>query len=313
MSATTEPRSTRIAVVVLNFRTPDLVEECIDSLLPEIDREQDLVVVVDNASGDESVPRLRALLKRHPGQPITLVESPHNGGFAAGNNLGIAAARAQAYLLLNSDTLVRPGAVERLWEGLSADPKVGLVSPRLEWPDGTPQVSCFRFHTPVSEFLAGSATGFFWRLLRSFEIAVPVRDEPFTPEWTSFAAVLVRAEALAGIGGLDEDFFMYYEDADTCRRLWRAGWKVLHDPRAHVVHLRGGTSPVKSLTAERKRRPRYLYASRAHYFRKTYGPAGLLAANLLWTLGRGIAWAREIVGNKRPHVVERELGDRWRG
>jgi N-acetylglucosaminyl-diphospho-decaprenol L-rhamnosyltransferase len=313
MSAPVEPRNARIAVVILNFRTAALVEDCIDSLIPEIDRERDVVVVVDNASGDGSVPRLRAHLKRYPGAPIRLVESSRNGGFAAGNNLGVGAVAADAYLLLNSDTLVRPGAVKTLWEALEAHPEAGLVSPRLEWPDGTPQISCFRFHTPLSELLAGARTGVLRHLLRCFEIAIPVRDEPFEPPWTSFAAVLIRGEALAAIGGLDEGFFMYYEDVDACRRLWRKGWRLRHEPTARIVHLRGGTSPVKALTAERKRPPRYLYAARARYFRKSYGRAGLLAANLLWTLGRSISWLRELFGEKEPHTAERELADRWRG
>lgn len=302
----------RIAAIVLNYRTPALVLDCVDSLLPQL-HDDDRVLVVDNASGDDSAERIaRGLAERGPAR-VSLLQSDRNDGFSSGLNLGVRAAHARAYLLLNSDTVLRSGALDAMWAALQSDPHVGIASPRLEWPDATPQQSCFRFHTPLSELIAGSATGPIRRLLDPWDVPLPVADAPLTPDWTSFACVLVRSELLRDVGLLDESFFMYYEDVDYCRRARRAGWRILHDPRARVVHLRGQSSPVKALTAARKRRPRYYYASRAHYFRKHFGRAGALSANLLWTVGRGIAWLRESFGRKAPHTVERELLDVWRG
>lgn len=313
MSGTSTAGPHRIAVVILNYRTPALVAECIDTLLPEIDPARDAVVIVDNASGDDSVEALRALVARHPEAPLRLIESPVNGGFAAGNNLGVRAVAAQAYLLLNSDTRVRPGALGRLWSRLQSDPSIGLVGPRLEWPDGEPQVSCFRLLSPWSELIAGARTGPIRRLLARWDVPLPLRDEPFAPEWVSFAAVLVRAEVWRAIGAMDEGFFLYFEDVDTCRRAREAGFRVCYEPTARIVHLRGGSGPVKALSAQRKRRPRYYYAARARYFRNAYGPLGPLAANLCWSAGRAVAWLRETLGRKAPHTVERELLDVWRG
>ncbi len=309
----TDRTTVRIAAIVLNYRTPELVLECLGTLIPAIDCEQDAVIVVDNASADGSAEKIRAGVAERGWHGVRLIESARNGGFAAGNNVGIRAVRARAYLLLNSDTLVRDGAVKRLWGALRSDPRIGIVSPRLEWPDGTPQISCFRLSTPWSELIEGSATGPIRRLLRRWDVPIPVSDEGFEPEWTSFAAALIRSDVIAQVGLLDEEFFMYYEDVDYCRRARRSGWKVWHEPRARVVHLRGGTSPVKALAAARKRRPRYYYAARRSYFLKAFGPGGLIAANALWTLGRSIAWVRESFGQKRPHTVERELLDIWRG
>ena len=90
-----------------------------------------------------------------------------------------------------------------------------------------------------------------------------------------------------------------------------AGWAVLHWPAARVVHLRGRSNPVKSLTSQRKRRPAYWYASRARYYAKFYGRWGLWGANLLWTAGRSISLARELFGRKRPHTCAREWLDIW--
>jgi len=303
----------RVAAVVLNYRTPELVIDCLETLAPEIDPQRDCIVVVDNQSGDDSAGAIRNAVESAGWKSVQVVESPRNGGFAAGNNYGIAAVDAQAYLLLNSDTLIRPGAVETLWRALQARTDVGLVSPRLEWPDGAPQISTFRFHSPFSELVAGSGTGAVRSLLERWDVPIPVREEAFSPEWTSFAAVMIRAEVLRVAGPLDDGFFMYFEDVDYCRRARRAGWRVWHEPEARVVHLRGGTSSVKAATAARRRRPDYYYASRRRYFRNAYGAAGPVLANLCWTLGRVVSWLRETLGSKPPHTVDRELQDNWTG
>lgn len=297
----------RVAVVILNYRTPELVLEALESVSDQLGPD-DAAVVVDNQSGGDDLEVIREGAARRGLQGVRLVQSPVNGGFSAGNNLGIRAVRARGYLLLNSDATLRPGALERLWQALEEQPDVGLVSPRLLSPDGSTQANCFRRHTPVSELLLAARTGPVQHLLQRWAVAEP---PPLQPEWTSFAAVLIRREVVEQIGLLDEGFFMYYEDVDYCLRARAAGWRVLHEPAAVAVHLHAASSQMESLTARRRRRPAYFYAARRRYFSKTLGPAGPLLANSLWTLGRSIALARELVGNKRPHAVERELMDTW--
>ncbi|MFI5316439.1 MAG: glycosyltransferase family 2 protein [Myxococcota bacterium] len=303
----------RVAAVVLNYRTPDLSASCARSLLASLDPERDVALIVDNASGDDSGEKLRGEFAGANRPALRVLETGRNGGFAFGNNAGIRAVDARAYLLLNSDTLVRPGAVESLFGFLEAHPRAGLVGPRLEWEDGEVQVSGFRFHRPVSELIAGSATGPIQRLLARWDVPLAVADSARRVEWVSFAAVMIRAEVIRAVGALDERYFMYFEDADYCRTAARAGFEVWQEPAARVAHLRGQSSPVKRLHAARQRLPRYYYASRARYFRKQFGWSGLLCANLLWTAGRGVAWLRETLGAKAPHTVERQLFDSWRG
>ena len=300
-----------MAAIVLNYRTPGLVLDCLETLVGELDPVRDEVVVVDNASGDESVTRIREGLEARGLRDVTVLEAEANRGFSAGLNLGVRACRADAYLLLNSDLLILPGAVRRLWEALQEDASVGIVGPRLQWPDGTPQVSCFRDPTPWSELIGSSGTGPIRSLLSRWEVPIGVSDSPMEPEWLSFAAVLIRHGVFQSVGPLDEGFFMYFEDCDYCRRARRSGWRLRYEPAARIVHLRGGSSPVKALSAARKRRPAYYYRSRGRYFVKTYGRVGWLAANLAWVVGRGIAWLRETLGGKTPHAVEREFLDIW--
>ncbi len=305
------PGRARIAACILNYQTPDLVEDCLASLLPELAPGRDAVLVVDNASGDGSVERLQASLDRSSGVASQLIESGRNGGFAAGHNCGIRSVEADAYLLLNSDILLRPGSVEGLWKALHDSPDVGLCSPRLEWPDGTPQISCFRFLSPWSELENAAGTGPVSRLLSRWTVSLPIAEGPAEPDWTSFAAVLIRREVIEQVGPLDEGFFMYFEDVDYCRRVRAAGWTIRHEPSARMVHLRGGSSPVKALTRARRRRPRYYYESRARYFRHAYGSLGPFLANAAWSAGRTISWAREVLGGRHRHTVEREWLDNW--
>ena len=143
------------------------------------------------------------------------------------------------FLLLNADTIMRPGALASLLEAAEARPDVGIVSPRLEWPDGEGQPSCFRDWRPSDEFLIAARTGVFSELFGRSGIALPVLDSPAEVEWTSFACALIRWDVLQEVGVLDDGFFLYYDDPDYCRRARQAGWKVLHWPAARVVHLRG--------------------------------------------------------------------------
>ncbi len=301
-----------LAIIIVNYRTPQLIVDCLVSLLPEIAALEAKVVVVDNCSGDDSLAVIDVWRIAHDRrQQIELVAAPTNGGFASGNNIGIRMVTAQYYLLLNSDALVRPGAIATLLETAQQYPDAGLYSPRLEWPDGRGQESCFRFHTPVSEFMGAAHTGIIDRLLQRFVVYCPVQTSIARPEWTSFACVMVRREVLDAVGLLDEGYFMYFEDVAFCRKARQGGWVVVHNPAARVVHLRGGTSTVKASASQKKRVPRYYYESRARYFYQFYGFAGLWAANLLWWSGRGIAKLRLWLGNRDKTAVERQWLDIW--
>lgn len=302
----------RLAIVIVNYRTPKLVIDSLASLVGQVEVGLDTVIVVDNASGDDSVPTIEAAIAEQNWQDwARVIPSPVNGGFSAGNNVGIKAVEADAYLLLNSDTIVRPGAIATLLEALATHPDVGLIGPRLEWPDATPQISCFRYRSPVSELISAAKTAPITKLLSRWDVPIPVSDQPIEAQWVSFACVLIRRQVIDQIGLMDEGYFMYFEDIDFCRQAKNARWKIRYYPLARVVHLRGGSGTVKSDMAARKRPRAYLYASRSRYFTKFYGPFGLLLANTAWLTGRSISFIRELVGHKSPHVCEYTSVDIW--
>lgn len=306
-----------LAIVILNYRTPEMTADCLRSLAPEAAALSGLqAIVVDNASGDGSAEAISATISENGWQWATVLPLPTNGGFSAGNNAAIRRVLAQPspprwIMLLNSDTLVRPGACAELIRVGESHPAAGLIGPRLEWPDGQPQVSCFRNISPLTELLAAAATGPVTRLFRRQDVPIPQPDDATDIQWLSFACVLIRSKVVDRIGLMDEGYFMYYEDVDYCRRARAAGWGMFFAAHACVVHLQGASSLVNSAERSLSRRPKYYYASRSRYFAKFYGIPGLWAANVLWHVGRSISWLREIVRNKSPHTCAREASDIW--
>ena len=301
-----------LCIVIVNYKTPQLLLDCLESLLPELDDSM-VVTVVDNASNDISITVVDNWILEH-NQPdrIKLISSPVNTGFSGGNNIGIESIQANHYLLLNSDALVRKGAIQTLLNTLSQEKTVGLIGPRLEWPDATPQESCFKYHTPISEFIGSAKTGLITKCLKKYVVAQSVSEVPDKYDWVSFACVMVKAEVFNTVGLLDDGYFMYFEDVQFCHRAKQSGWEIMYEPSAHVVHLRGGSSPLKAQAKLRKRLPRYFYESRTRYFFQLYGRSGLFLANLLWTLGWIISSLRSMVSaSYTSDTSEKQWRDIW--
>lgn len=302
----------KLAIIIVNYKTPKLTIGCLESLRNDLEDDRIRVVVVDNNSGDSSVEDIEAWLKVQKCEGIRLISSESNNGFSSGNNIGMLSVEAEYYLLLNSDAYVRPGAIRKLMEAAAKEKRVGIVSPRLEWPDSHPQESCFRFHSPFSEMSKAAKTSLVTNLLQRYIVAQPVKEQPDYYDWTSFACVLIKKQVLDDVGLMDEKFFMYFEDVDFCYRAKKAGWLILNQPDSHVVHLRGGSSPVKERAKLRKRLPRYFYESRTLLFFKCYGRSGLFAANVLWSLGFLISKFRALLSSTyETNIAERQWQDIW--
>jgi GT2 family glycosyltransferase len=309
--SSSESVQNELAIIIVNYRTPGLTLDCLASLAPQIEPGAQ-VVVVDNASGDDSAARIEGgIAERGWSGWVRLIRAPQNGGFAYGNNIGIRAIRAELYLLLNSDTVVRPGAIAGLREAARLRPDAGIIGPGLLDADGDFDQSYFRQPAPPSELIRSANTGVVGRLLSRFDPILPPTDRPTEVDWLGFACVLVRAQVFDQVGLLDEGYFMYFEDIDYCRRVREARWKVLYWPEPKVVHLQGASSRVSSQGDGMRRAPRYYYEARARYFAKYYGRRGLWLANAFWYAGRCISWPRDLVNNGRLRPRDREALDVW--
>lgn len=304
----------QIVISIINYRTGPLTIACVKSVLADMGSINGEIVVIDNASGDGSDALIAAWIEANPHQtPVRLIHSKDNSGFSGGQNQGFAAARADYYLVLNSDAALRPGFLATILEHAQANPRAGLIAPRIENEDGTVQTSCFLFHRPTTEFIRGACSGPVTRLLGRWNLPLGTEPDPSRIEWASFACILVSGRMISDIGPMDEGYFLYFEDVEFCMRARRAGWSLLHVPEARAIHHRGGSGPVKSLRKAHRRLPVYYWRSRTRYFAQAYGWVGPLMANLSWHAGRGLAHLRWLTGRRPYPTVEHEAKDIWIG
>lgn len=306
-----------VTVSIINYRTAEMTLDCVRSVLADLAATpgcEGQVVIVDNLSGDGSAEIIADwIAAQNPAVPVQLVRSATNSGYSGGHNQGMAAAPADHYLILNSDALLRPGFFAAILAAAEAHPDAGLIVPRLEGEDGVPQVNCFRFAGPASEFIRGANSGPVTRLLGGRTVALPVAPADDQIEWASFACILLNGRMVDQIGPMDEGYFLYFEDSEYCLRARRAGWRIRRAPDAVAVHFRGGSGPVKALAKARKRAPEYYYRSRSRFMTQAHGRGGLIAANLAWHTGRALAQLRRLTGRSVNPIAEREPGDLWIG
>ena len=300
-----------VGVSIINYRTGAMTIAAARSALDDLGH-RGHVTIVDNRSGDGSAEEIAAWIDATGDDRVTLLLSETNSGFSGGHNQGMAAMPgAEFYLVLNSDALIRPGFFDAILAHARARPKAGLIAPRLEWEDGTPQVSLFRFPSPVSELMRGAATGPVTKLFGRRWTSLPLDAGEAEIEWASFACILLRGETVREIGPMDEGYFLYFEDAEYALRARRAGWGVAHAPDARAVHFRGGSGPLKTMQKAKKRLPHYYWQARARFLRQAHGHTGPIRGNLAWAAGRGIANARRLLGREVPPAHEGEWRDVW--
>lgn len=302
----------QILISIINYKTADLTIAAVQSVLADLGDTAGEVVVVDNASGDGSDAVIEAWIADHAqDRPVRLIRSPENTGFSGGHNIGIRAGRAELYLILNSDAVLRPGFIAAMIAAAQARPEIGLFAPQIEYDDGAVQVSTFRFASPTSELIRAAHSGPLTKLFKHREVALPPEGDEQEIEWASFACILLRGAMVDQVGPMDEGYFLYFEDAEYCLRARRAGWRIGRVRAARAVHFRGGSGPVKALAKARKRLPGYFYASRARFLAQGHGRFAPVWANLLWYLGRGIAQLRRPLGKPVSPAAEAEARDIW--
>ncbi len=287
-----------VLTVIVNYRTADLAIEAVAALEPEATARGDtFVVIVDNGSGDDSVARLiEGVRARGFDSWCAVHDAGRNGGFAAGNNAGLAyyrrrfgdggqdAPNPEFLWLLNPDTIPQPGAIAGLVDFLRARPDVGIAGGRCLHEDGTVWPSAFRFVSFRSELGVAVHLGLVGRLLGRVEVA-PVggpSDEPAPAEWISGTSMMIRREVLDRIGPMDEGYFLYFEETDYCARAAAAGFGIWTVPASRVKHLGGQSTGVTGASGAQKRRPRYWFASRARFMLHLYGAGYTHATNLVW-------------------------------
>lgn len=291
-----------LSILIVTYNSAPLIGGLLDHLQAEILSEGESlraeIIVVDNASRDGTVHRIRA---DHPS--VRVVASAVNLGFAAGNNLAARHARGRHLLLLNPDALPESGALRRGVAWMDANPKVGLGGGELLGTDGSRQPSARMFPTLRDEVftLSGLAarhpsSRLFARMDRRW--ADP--DADAAVDWIPGAFVFIPAALFKTIGGFDERFFMYYEEVDLCRRLHERGYSVRYWPGLKATHI-GGASARTVADARVSRAGSQLESWRMRsallYYRKHHGAAGALGWQLVeWGWNRLRQWRSAMRG-----------------
>jgi GT2 family glycosyltransferase len=226
-----------LSVTICSWNTKDDLRACLKSLELVRDELAFEVLVVDNNSEDASADMVEA---KFPW--VRLFRKTQNLGFTGGHNFLLGERCAPHALLLNSDTVVHPGALKTLVQFLLETPDAGIIGPKILNPDGTLQFSCRKFPNPVAALFRNTPIGRLFpknRFTRDYLMQDWQHDQVRTVDWVSGAAFLARKELMDKIGFLDPNFFMFCEDVDWCWRTWKAGYKVFYVPQAVITHAIG--------------------------------------------------------------------------
>jgi GT2 family glycosyltransferase len=249
-----------IAVCIINYNTSDLLRECLHSILVQ---NADEIVVVDNASADCSVEMMKAEFPSIP-----LIALGKNLGFGAASNRGIKACCSEQIVLLNADTRMKTGSLQALRNYLEDHPEAAIIGPRILSPDKTLQTSCFHFPTPLHIFLYISGL-YRWiprlPVLKQRTLQKMTSASARPVPWILGAALAFRRETFEGLGGFDENFFIYFEEVDLCYRLFSQGKQIHFVPEAEIIHIGGGSTTQTPTSSYIQ-----FFASLAQFYRKHY-------------------------------------------
>jgi GT2 family glycosyltransferase len=289
-----------LSVVVLSWNTQALTLACLRALFAERPRHAREVIVVDNGSHDGSADAIAAAFPA-----VRLLRNPDNRLYAAGNNQGAALANGAYVCTLNSDTEVRPGALDQLVDWLAAHADYGIAAPRLADPDGSVQHACQRFPTLATALCFDSFWGTFWPgrrvveryLMRDFDHRTSCDvDQPPGACW------VLRTAEWRQLGGFDEVLSLFYNDVDLCKRLRDAGRRIRYIAEAEVMHHRGASTRnfAKMLVL--------WHQNRFAYYRKHYGAFGATSVGACVRLRIWEEWWK--IGRRNRHDPGRKQAER---
>jgi N-acetylglucosaminyl-diphospho-decaprenol L-rhamnosyltransferase len=289
-----------VLCVILNWRTAEMTRRAAESALVAMDGIDGAITIVDNDSQDGSFEGLRAAFDGHP--RVRVIQSGRNGGYGAGNNVGIRAGlpdgSAPDYIyILNSDAFPAPDAIRVLRDHLDTHPGTGFAGSLIHGEDGSPHTTAFRFPSALGELEGAAQTGPVTRLLRNHVVAPPLPATTQPVDWLAGASVMMRRTVLDRIGLFDEAFFLYYEETDLCRRAAMAGWAMVYVVESRVMHIGSVSTGMKDW----RRVPDYWFRSRRHYFEKNHGRAYALLATGAHLTGIAIFSLRMLVGRRKRH------------
>lgn len=293
-----------ISVLIVSWNVCELLRRAVASVQADIGSLRVEIIMVDNASHDGTVEMLRAEFPQ-----VRVIANTENVGFTRGNNQALEMAQGRFLFLLNPDTEIERGTLGALVNFMDApeNARVGIVGPQLVYADGALQSSRRRFPTFATALLESTKLQEWFPqngTLARYYLSDTADDAVQDVDWVVGAAMFVRREVYAQIGGLDERFFMYSEELDWCFRAKQAGWRVAYFPTVRVLHYEG-----KSSEQAVAQRDIYFHSSKVRYFKKHHGTLQgealrlfLLGMFVYQMMEEGGKW---LVGHKRELRAQR--------
>lgn len=287
-----------ISIIIVTWNTKDLLQKCLDSIYKTIHDITFEIIVIDNASEDDTVVMLKGKFPH-----ITLIKNSRNLGFGAANNQGLRIMRGRYALLLNSDTVLTIQAVEELFTFMETHPEAAMACGQLLNADGSKQNSMASFpslltlmtNMPLLEYL--------------FPKRYPSKrynhKNPVEVDSGIGACLPVRKKAIDEVGMFDERYFSFFEETDWAYQMKKAGWKIFHIPTAFIYHLQG-----QSIGSDIRSRIEF-YRSRYLFFRKWHSRAYYLLISSVIFFRLLVNWLLTTAGNILTLGFHRGIRDKW--
>jgi N-acetylglucosaminyl-diphospho-decaprenol L-rhamnosyltransferase len=303
-----------VAIIIVTFKSARLTIDCLHSIATEraaCDLNI-LVTVVDNSHVD--FPFIEEEIRsQNWASWITLVCPPKNGGFAYGNNFGARIAcsnQSPEYIyLLNPDTVIRKGAISALVNFLEIRPEVGIAGSGLENPDGTDWPFAFRFPTIVSEIEEGLGLGLATLLLSRWVVARTMANSQQQIDWVPGASMMIRRSTFEALCGLDEEYFLYFEETDLCYRARERGFQTWYVPDSRVMHVAGQSTKVTERDSKPQRLPSYWFESRRRFFTQSYGRIYAAVTDIAALTARSLGKVKHMLAGQRDREIPFFISD----
>lgn len=248
----------QVSIIIVNYNTPDLVEQCLQSIAQRVHGCSYDVIVVDNASEDDSAKRLSAC------KDIRLIVADSNLGFGKANNLGATKASGDILFFLNPDTILCNDAVTILLDYLAKNQQAGIVGGNLFDADKKPTHSFSRLFPSITQEMDFAAAQLYTRMKYGNNRQFNHTGKPLEVAFITGADLMIRRELFEEAEGFDKDFFMYYEDTALCYKVSQLGHKIISVPEAEIIHLEGKSFNVSQAREDRIQDGRYLFFHKFH-------------------------------------------------
>jgi hypothetical protein len=229
-----------LSIIIVSYNTREVIRNCLSSIYQNPPKQPFEIIVVDNNSLDESQ---KVIEREFP--DVILIRNSENVGFARANNQGIEVSKGEFILILNPDTVLFPGALDRMIAFMEKNPDVGAVTPKIWLDEGkTLHQSCILHPFTIENYifaysLLGRVFLHNWVLKKLWkkDIMIWLSKDPLEVDCIAGTCIMVRREVLKNVGLLDENFFMFFEDVDWCLRMKKMGWRLFFLPEAEIMHI----------------------------------------------------------------------------